>query len=392
MLIRLLVIILIFFSVVMGLHYFKYRFDIGPGLPDISGYLPDIASSPEPTPLVETSLPDVPTETIAQQLASLLAVPLLLDESGIASESMSLSYIAETRPSMVVLFGSEISATVAAQVTGELAKLPVPPVVAVDHEGGDVQRLSGAGFTKLPSWQQLCSYSPERRQALIASSAAELQEAGIDVVLGPVVDLVASGSALRTRSCSRDPSVVAAVSQELVSAYKAHGITSMLKHFPGIGSAQADLHTRTAKVTLQPRDTQPFEALLTANQDLPVMVSHLRVDPADPNTPCSMSYLCIGELRRAYPELLVVSDALEMESAGFLASSSALLRTNPERAVATLRAGADIALFGPSVTQEELALVLGKMESELARSNVIENPIQKHIEKVRDWRSFLTQQ
>lgn len=387
-----LLIILVFFSVVMGLHYFKYRFDIGPGLPDISGYLPDLAPSPEPTPVVETALPPVARETTAQQLASLLAVPLLLDESGIASESVSLAYIAEKQPSLVVLFGTSISASVAAQVTDELARLPVPPVVAVDHEGGDVQRLSGVGFTKLPSWQQLCGYTPERRQALIASSAAELKGAGIDVVLGPVVDLVASGSALRTRSCSRDPAVVAVASQELVTTYKAYGITSMLKHFPGIGSAQADLHTRTAKVTLQPRDTEPFESLLSANQGLSVMVSHLRVDPADPNTPCSMSYLCIGELRRAYPDLLVVSDALEMESAGFLASSSALLRSNPERAVASLRAGSDIVLFGPSVSQDEVALVLEKMETDLVNSGAIDGSIRAHVERVGAWRSSLKQQ
>lgn len=393
MFVRILLIILTLLCMAMGLHYFKHQFGIGPGLPDLSGYWP--SAQPSPSPLVATSsaqqsdpaLSDA--DTVERRLAGLLALPLLVDDTGIASSSVSLQYIGEKRPLMVTLFGTEIPATVAAAVVAQLRQLPVPPVVAVDHEGGTVQRLSGEGFTQLPSWRQLCSMAPEARKDLMASSAAELAETGIDVVLAPVLDLTASGSALGTRTCASTPATVATVAQEFVDAYTAVGIVPVLKHFPGIGSARVDLHTQSAKVTVTPQDTQPFETLLTANPPLPVMLSHLRVEPSDPGTPCSLSYLCVGELHRAFPESLLVSDALEMYSAGFLATSSAVLRPLPERAVATLRAGADVALFGPTVSQADIDATLKQLQKDLQPMGQLERSTLEHITRTRQWRASL---
>ena len=395
MFIRLLVISLTVVCIVMGVHYFHYQFGIGPGLPNLNNSLALLRPTPVPTPSsAPTTLPATSSstlETLPQQLGNLLAVPLLLDETGIASGSVSLAYVKQNQPAIVILFGSDLSATVAASVTSQLHQLPNPPVVAVDHEGGIVQRLAGDGFTKLPSWQQLCALSSLKRVELIASSAAQLKAAGIDLVLGPVVDLSASGSALRTRSCSSDPEKVSAIAQELIDSYKQVGLATMLKHYPGIGSAQADLHTRSAKVLLTPDDTRPFEALLATNPAQPVMLSHVRIDPADPLTPCSQSPLCVGELPRVYPDALLVTDALEMKSAGFLASSSAILRPLPERATASLRAGADILLFGPTVTESDINQVQQRLVQDFTAQGQPDEKTLAHIGRVKRWRASLAQ-
>lgn len=392
MFVRLLLLTLSVICVVLGVNYFKRTFNIGPGLPDLTDNLqrPSGSASPVvPSPaLVATESAQLMAK---DQLGLLLAMPLLLDESGIASNSVSLAYIREVKPSMVVLFGSEIPATAAAAVTAQLHALPDPPLVAVDHEGGTVQRLSGAGFTVLPSWQQLCSMQAVKRTELLASSAAELKRAGIQVVLGPVVDRTASGSALRSRSCSSNPEKIAQVAQELINTYKMAGITAMLKHYPGIGSSRADLHTQSAKVMITPDDTQPFEQLLTASPDLPVMISHLRIDPADPNTPCSMSYLCVGELHRVFPDSLLVSDALEMKSAGFLASSSAVVRPLPERASASLKAGVDVLLFGPSVTESDLTAVRARLERDFIKKDQLDTTAQTHSARTTKWKNAISQ-
>lgn len=395
MFIRLLLIILTVICVIMGVHYFKHQFNIGPGLPDLSSSWQWLRPTPIPSdetaaaPLATRSA-DAPIESITQQLGTLMAVPLLLDDTGIVSGSVSLDYILEAQPTMVVLFGSDVPASVSAAVTASLHQLPNPPLIAVDHEGGSVQRLSGAGFTRLPSWQQLCSLTVQKRMELVASSAAQLRSAGVDIILGPVVDLTASGSALRSRTCAADPDKVAAISQEVMTTYQRAGIVSMIKHYPGIGSARADLHTQSAKVTLTPEDTRPFETLLTTNPTLPVMISHLRIDPADPNTPCSLSPLCVGELHRVFPEALLVSDALEMKSAGYVASSSAVVRPLPERASAALRAGVELLLFGPTVTETDLHEVMQQLITDYSTANQLYEKTLSRIGRIKQWRETLT--
>lgn len=394
MFIRLLLISLTALCIVMGVHYVKREFGVGPGLPDLTAWWQSGRESADLDIAVPAASPSSSTsanpESLQEQLGNLLAIPLILDESGVASSSVTLEYVQSKKPLMVVLFGTDVTATVAASVIADLNKLPHPPIIAVDHEGGTVQRLAGAGFTRLPSWQQLCSMQGEKRTHLIASSAAELRQVGVDVVLGPVVDRVASGSAMRSRSCSSDPEKVASIAHDLIETYQAAQLTPVLKHYPGIGSARADLHTQPAKVTVTPEDTRPFEILLTAHPGIPVMISHLRIDPADPDTPCSMSYVCVGELRRVFPEAFLISDALEMTSAGFLASSSAIQRPLPARASQTLRAGADIALFGPTVTQADLDLVLQNMEDDLVLLGRLDNSTSAHIARAKQWRSSVS--
>ncbi len=373
----------------MGVHYVYREFGVGPGLPDFSArLLGSQMQTPSPMPAEPTSTPE-PTDSVQIQLAQLLAVPLVLTDEGVASSSVSLKYIAEKKPLMVVLFGSKLSSDVVTRVVAELSSLPTPPVIAVDHEGGSVQRLSGPGFTVLPSWRELCASPVEKREALLASSAAELKKAGVDLILGPVIDRSASGSAMGNRACSSDPAVIARIAQEQIVINQEQGVASMIKHYPGIGLARADLHKQSTKIALKPEDVQPFETLLSVNGALPVMISHARIDPADPETPCSMSYLCVGELRQVFPEVLLVADALEMNSAGFLASSSAILRPLPERGSASVRAGVDVVLFGPSVTEAELDGVLVQMEKDFTRSGQLDARAQQHLARTKKWRATL---
>ncbi len=394
MFVRILIFLLLVLCVVMGVHYVKREFGVGPGLPNLTaGWQSDLTPPPTLIPSLPTDADNQQTasDSVRQQIGSLLAIPLILDEDGVASNSVSLAFVQEHQPLMVVLFGTDISATAAAAVTSQLHQLPNPPLVAVDHEGGTVQRLAGSGFTTLPSWQQLCALQPEVRGDLIASSAAQLQQAGIDVVLGPVVDRAASGSALRSRSCSADPEKIAAVAQQLISIYKEVDIATMLKHYPGIGSSRSDLHTQSAKTTIKADDTRPFEILMANDPTLSVMVSHLRIDPADPETPCSMSYLCVGELHRVFPDAILVSDALEMKSAGYLTGSSTIQRPLSERPTAVLRAGVDVALFGPSVTEADLTAVINQLEKDFTISGRLDAKATTHVLRANQWRAIIQQ-
>ncbi len=399
MFVRLLLFSLAVICIVMGFHYVKREFGISPGLPDLTLFFDTALPSAPPAAAPPASTqsgaldPSKSDDSMVgdDRLGSLFAVPVLLDETGIAASSVTLAYIRETQPLMVVLFGTDVPATAAASAIAQLRTGAKPPIIAVDHEGGLVQRLSGEGFTRLPSWQQLCNMSELQRAPLLASSAAQLKQVGINAVLGPVMDLSASGSALRSRTCAANPDQVVLMARESIEAYRAEGVSSILKHYPGIGSAKVDLHTASAKVVLTPKDTQPFEALLLEQPELPIMISHVRVEPADALTPCSMSFVCVGELHRVFPKALLISDALEMKSAGYLASSSAVLRPLPDRATNALRAGIDVLLFGPAVTEADLRAVHQKLQQEYVLSSGLTAKAAEHVARNEAWRSSLLQ-
>lgn len=219
-------------------------------------------------------------------------------------------------------------------------------LVSVDEEGGTVQRLRGLGV--LPSAAQMAaSHSPAQARAIIAEHAKAIAAAGIDVVLGPVVDVkpVDAEGPLGTRTFSDDPSVVAAFGRAYVEGWRDGGIVPVLKHFPGHGAASADSHTGVARTpplaVLVQRDLLPYWDL--APLEPAVMVGHLTVPglTTRDSLPASLDPDAINGLLRSrpgYSDALVLTDALEMGAVRAVAPLG-------EAAVLALIAGADVVLF-----------------------------------------------
>ncbi len=225
-------------------------------------------------------------------------------------------------------------------------------LVATDEEGGDVQRLTM--FGELPSQQAVSeSMSPSDAQALIARHGARIGAAGVDIVFGPVVDVVPADGIVplqRSRFFSGEPAVVSEYAAAYVEGWNANGITPVLKHFPGHGSASGDTHD-TAGVTspldeLTARDLVPYADL--AGTDVAVMVGHLTVPGLTDGEPATRSARAIEFLRTelGYADALVISDALGMNAVGL---------SEPQAAVAAIAAGIDVAIF--TATEQTGAVV-----------------------------------
>ncbi len=262
--------------------------------------------------------------------------------------------IQRLRPGYVTLFGSEISTTSASKA---ISSLPNSTRVAVDHEGGTVQRLNGEGFTQLPSWQSVCESSVASNAATIRKSATELQSVGVDIVLGPVVD-VGTSAALGDRICGEDGEKVADQAIAIGKLYRESGLLPVYKHFPGIGGVDTDLHDAFDTTTVSPETAQLYRELLDVEYPTAVMATFVGVTNQFDSVPCALSRDCIGELERTYPQTLIFSDALEMESA----SGPMEGRDKPvpleRRSLDALRAGVDVLLYGPTVTAEKLETVV----------------------------------
>jgi beta-N-acetylhexosaminidase len=237
------------------------------------------------------------------------------------------------------------------------ASSDLPPFLALDQEGGAVQRLRGLeGGRGEPSAGWIgANTSPDEAQALYAEMAARIARLGFNLNLAPVVDLDAGWQnpvigRLR-RSFGGDPKAVARYAGAFVEAHRAHGVLTALKHWPGHGSSLADPHVAVADVTAtwQAKELAPFVALLGAAQADMIMTGHVhhRSWGEGDGRPASLSPTAVQRVLRqklGY-EGVVVTDDIQMQSAldG---------RSLAEAIVLALAAGNDIVLIANMLTYQ----------------------------------------
>lgn len=219
------------------------------------------------------------------------------------------------------------------------------PLIAVDEEGGRVQRLKGL-IGRVPSARDLAnSNSPEQVRAVAAAHGQKMAALGFNMDMAPVVD-VNSGPAngpIGDRAFSADPAVAAAYGRAFADGLLDAGVVPVLKHFPGIGSLGADTHVELPVgpdlATLRSRDLEAFR-LATRSYAGAVMVAHVVIPDMTGELPASVSYRAVTELLRG--ELgftgLVISDSLSM---GAITTRWDI----PQAAEHALAAGSDIALI-----------------------------------------------
>ncbi|UCE30900.1 MAG: beta-N-acetylhexosaminidase, partial [Burkholderiales bacterium] len=165
----------------------------------------------------------------------------------------------------VILFARNFSSRAQLRaLTEEIHALRSPPlVIAVDHEGGRVQRFR-RGFTALPpmaalgrAWNEDPLAATRAATATGYVLAAELLECGVDLSFTPVLDLDHGPSGvIGDRAFHRDPRVVTLLAKSLMQGMLAAGMRNCGKHFPGHGYAAADSHLEV------PVDERELDALL----------------------------------------------------------------------------------------------------------------------------------
>jgi beta-N-acetylhexosaminidase len=224
------------------------------------------------------------------------------------------------------------------------ARTAVLPFVASDEEGGTVQRLRDVIYP-LPSARTMGGWRPARVRRTAHDYALRMRRLGVRMDLAPVADLAVPGAYIDSlgRAFSGDPDAVTARVRAWRRGMRDAGVVTVLKHWPGHGSA-SNSHTGPARVApladLERRDLLPFDRELADGAPV-VMVGHLlsRGLTVD-GVPASLSRRALHYLRRsAGPDTVLLTDSLAM------AAASSSLGISPVRAtVRALRAGADWAM------------------------------------------------
>lgn len=208
------------------------------------------------------------------------------------------------------------------EVLQSVSQLPL--FIAIDQEGGRIERLtSDIGFAELPSAASVArSVKPAEASKLYGEMAGGLSAIGINLNLGPVVDLNVNPDnpiiGRLGRSFSKDGETVATYARSFIAAHRAHGVLTSLKHFPGHGSSVADTHKGTADVsqTWSERELGPYQALIDSGDADMIMSAHVvnRTIPGAEDTPASLSAATLTDLLRKKMKFkgVVISDDLQM--------------------------------------------------------------------------------
>lgn len=245
--------------------------------------------------------------------------------------------------------------------------------VSTDQEGGDVQVLSGPGFDGIPSALTQAQQSDGDLRGSAATWGAQLAQAGVNMNLAPVADVVTSPDTARSnppigqlnREYGYDAATVAAKAGAFAQGMRDGGVLPTFKHFPGLGHVGENTDTSSGVtddfVTADGPDVGVYTTVLPQGPAV-AMLSTAIYAKIDPNAPAAFSPTVVGVLRgRAGFDGVITTDDLS-------AAQQVQAWSPADRATLAVDAGVDLLLVSadPSVYPEMRQAVLAKAQADPA--------------------------
>ena len=300
----------------------------------------------------------------------------LIETAAIVADHFGSVFLVKTRTNGVAGVRS-LSDSIQALAT-ESGTAGVRFFVAADQEGGEVQRLTGAGFTTIPAALDQGKLPATTLQARARTWGAELAAAGINLDLAPVMDVVPVGAessnepigALQ-REFGNDPATVGSHGSAVVKGMTQAGIATALKHFPGLGRVIGNTDTSAGVVDSATTASDPYLAAfadgIAAGAPF-VMVSLATYTQIDPDHQAVFSPAIIGTLLRGRLGFdgVVISDDI-----GATRAVASMAPGN--RATAFVSAGGDMMIVSGLIAAGEMAsAVLSRARSDASFAALVD--------------------
>ncbi len=289
--------------------------------------------------------------------------PLMVDLIGVTISEKEREILQHPLVGGVILFSRNYeSPEQIAALTSEIHAIRQPHlIIAVDHEGGRVQRFR-EGFSRLPPVGTLGQHYMQHPQQSLKQAevtgwlmAAELRAVGVDFSFAPVLDLdYGVSEVIGDRAFHRDPQAATKLAAAYISGMKQAYMAAVGKHFPGHGAVEIDSHLglpvdKRHLEDMWQADMLPFRQL--CSQTLAgIMPAHIVYEKCD-SLPAGFSPYWIQEIlrKRMGFQGAVISDDLSMAGAAIVGDSTA-------RAEAALAAGCDLLLLCNNPSEVESVL------------------------------------
>ncbi|AYO53227.1 beta-N-acetylhexosaminidase [Acinetobacter wuhouensis] len=303
---------------------------------------------------------------------------LMLDIAGTELTQEDIELLQAPQVGGMILFSRNIESPAQVRaLTDHMRRIRPDILIAVDQEGGRVQRLKN-GFTLLPAmgkFGELYLTQPEKALELVEQCgwlmAIEVLAVGIDFSFAPVLDLNDISDVIGDRAFAKNVNDIVPLASAFMKGMQRAGMATTGKHFPGHGSVKADSHVAAAVDTreyqdIYDNDMQSFIKLQSQLDAL--MPAHVIYEKVDPN-PAGFSPYWIQKVLRQELKFdgVLFSDDLSMQAACVAGGADARIR-------AALDAGCD------------MGLVCNNRESACTALSGIENlpmPNQERLERMR---------
>ncbi|MAK29982.1 beta-N-acetylhexosaminidase [Acinetobacter sp.] len=303
---------------------------------------------------------------------------LMLDIAGTELTQEDIELLRVPQVGGMILFSRNIeSPAQVRQLTDHMRDIRPDILIAVDQEGGRVQRLK-TGFTRLPAmgrFGELYQQQPDQAITLAEQCgwlmASEVLAVGIDFSFAPVLDINAISDVIGDRGFAQNPQDIVPLAAAFMKGMKQAGMATTGKHFPGHGSVKADSHVAAA-IDLRSYDEIYQQDMQTFIQLMPhldaLMPAHVIYQQVDAH-PAGFSPFWIqqGLRQQLHFKGVLFSDDLTMQAACVAGGADARLQ-------AALNAGCD------------MGLVCNDREAACLALDSIENfalPDQSRLERMR---------
>ena len=278
--------------------------------------------------------------------------PIMLDVVGTELTADDIRRIQHPLVGGVILFKRNYTTNAQLKaLTASIHQVRQPPLlIAVDHEGGRVQRFRD-GFTKIPPMREfgkIWDQNPKHAKALALDAgwilAAELRAHGVDFSFTPVLDMDYGDSlVIGDRAFHLDPRAISDLAFALMQGLKKAGMAAVGKHFPGHGFVVADSHVsmpidEREFDQIAQHDMQPFRMLI--DDGIPAIMPAHVIYPKVDDKPAGFSARWLQKILRERLGFngAIFSDDLSMEAASVGGDVTT-------RALAALNAGCDMVLL-----------------------------------------------
>ena len=317
---------------------------------------PTESATPAPTP--SETVPPEPAcraEAEALSVAERAGQVVMVGVTGSLDGAERKTITANHLGSVILMGASSRGVKQTAKLTASIAKLDDEHgiLIAVDQEGGLVQRLKGPGFDRIPAAADQAKLSPAKLTSRATGWAEQLHAAGVHLNLAPVADVVPKANARANQPVARlrrgygsDPAKVSERVAAFIDGMHAGGVGAAVKHFPGLGAVKGNTdhvaNVIDATTTADSKLLLPFREAAGSGVDA-VMISSAIYRKIDGKRIATFSPTVIGLLRDWGFEGVVISDDL---------GAARALRDVPakQRAVRFVEAGGDLAIsVTPSV-------------------------------------------